>query len=78
MVSKVRIIHLPDDSADTTAFCALVKPGMLQVWILALTSLEKDCACVRLGSAATRQKTRETRYLYFKWLCESCDANCLT
>ena len=46
--------------------------------ILALTSLEKDCACVRLGSAPTRQPTRETRYLHFKWLCESWDANCLT
>ena len=38
-----------------------------------LTSLEEDCACVPLSLAATRQKTSETRYLYFKWLCGSCD-----
>ena len=30
------------------------------------------------SSAATRQKTSETRYLHFKWLCEACDTNCLS
>ena len=46
MVSKVRVINLPDDSADATVFCALVNPIMLQEWKPVLTSLDKDCACL--------------------------------
>ena len=75
MMSEVRITT-DQTTVDATVFGALVNPCVLQGWILALISLEKDCASVRLGSAATRQKTRETRVLYCKWLCESRDTLC--
>ena len=67
MVSKVRV------------FCALVNPSVLQSWILAYHLLREGLRIsVRLSSAPTRQKTSETRYLFFKWLCESCDTNFLS
>ena len=75
MMSSVRITT-DQKTVEATVFGALVNPCVLQGWILALTSMEKDCASVRLGPAAIRQKTSETRVLYFKWLCESHDTLC--